>query len=108
MRERPTSPGADHRGFTETVPNRNAVSTMRAGLESFYVRAELWAYAHPWVFSLPTGALVGSLPFIDPKPHRTFGSRAHTAIFIVVGVTLIMRLMFYVRAGARRSHSADG
>ena len=81
---------------------------MRTGLESFYVRAELWAYAHPWVFSLFTGAFVGSLPFVDPKPHGTFGSRALTAIFIIVGVTLIMRLMFYVRAGARRSHSGDG
>jgi hypothetical protein len=82
-------------------------TTMRAVLESFYVRAELWAYAHLWVFSLVVGAFVGSLPLIDPEPHGTFGSRAHSAIFILVGVTLITRLMSYVRAGARRSRNGD-
>jgi hypothetical protein len=70
-------------------------------VSSVYVRAVAFAYAHPWVLALVTGAVVGSLPFIDPKRHHTFGSRVSTGVGILIGVTLVMRLMFYLSPGGR-------
>jgi hypothetical protein len=70
---------------------------------SFYVRAEVFAYAHPWLLALATGAIVAALPLIDAKGHHTVGSRVPIAVFILIGVTLATRLLISLTPGARRS-----